>query len=64
MVKDAAGKLGSGARFGDGWGWAFFAGNETVKTVTGDYRIDCLPCHEPVRKQGLQFLQGYPLLRK
>jgi len=64
MVKDAAGKLGSGARFGDGWGWAFFAGNETVKTVTGDYKVDCLTCHEPVRKQGLQFLQGYPLLRK
>jgi len=64
MVKDAAGKLGSGARFGDGWGWAFFAGNETVKTVTGNYKIDCLYCHEPVRKQGLQFLQGYPLLRK
>ena len=64
MVKDAAGKLGSGARFGDGWGWAFFAGNETVKTVTGDYKIDCLNCHEPVRNQGLQFLQGYPLLRK
>src|SRR5262249_3525384 len=64
MVKDAAGKLGSGARFGDGWGWAFFVGNETVKPVTGDYRADCLNCHEPVRKQGLQFLQGYPILRK
>jgi hypothetical protein len=64
MVKDTAGKLGSGARFGDGWGWAFFVGNETVKTVTGDYKVDCLTCHEPVRKQGLQFLQGYPLLRK
>jgi hypothetical protein len=35
-----------------------------VKTVTGDYRVDCLNCHEPVRKQGLQFLQGYPILRK
>ena len=64
MVKDTAGKLGAGARFGDGWGWAFFAGNETVKTVTGNYKVDCLGCHEPARKQGLQFLQGYPLLRK
>lgn len=64
MVKDVAGKLGSGPRFGDGWGWAFFPGNETVKTVTGDYKVDCLTCHEPVRKQDLLYLQGYPVLRK
>src|SRR5262245_18252699 len=64
MVKDSAGKLGSGARFGDGWGWAFFAGNERVKRVTGNYKVACLRCHEPASKQGLHFLQGYPLLRK
>ena len=64
MVKDGAGKLGSGPRFGDGWGWAFYAGTETVKTVTGDYKVDCLGCHEPVRKQDLLYLQGYPVLRK
>ena len=64
MVKDGAGKLGTGPRFGDGWGWAFFKGTETVKTVTGDYKVDCLGCHEPVRKQDLLFLQGYPVLRK
>jgi len=64
MVKDAAGKLGSGPRFGDGWGWAFFAGDETVKTVTGDYRIDCLTCHEPARDQDLLYLQGYPIMKR
>lgn len=63
MVKDAAGALGGGARFGDGWGWAFFKGGETRMTVTGDYRIDCLACHEPARDQGLLYLQGYPALR-
>lgn len=64
MVKDSAGKLGSGPRFGDGWGWAFYKGTETAKTVTGDYKVDCLGCHEPVRNQGLLFLQGYPVLRQ
>ncbi len=64
MVKDGVGKLGNGPRFGDGWGWAFYAGTETVKTVTGNYKIDCLGCHEPVRNQDLLFLQGYPVLRK
>lgn len=64
MVKDGAGKLGSGPRFGDGWGWAFYEGSETAKTVTGDYKIDCLGCHEPVRKQDLLYLQGYPVLKE
>lgn len=64
MVKDSGGKLGSSPRFGDGWGWAFYAGPETTKTVTGDYKVDCLGCHEPVRNQDLLFLQGYPVLRK
>jgi len=64
MVKDAAGTLGRGPRFGDGWGWAFFRGAETRQTVTGDYKVDCLACHEPARDQGLLYLQGYPLLRK
>ncbi|MCL5778068.1 cytochrome P460 family protein [Limibaculum sp. FT325] len=64
MVRDAAGTLGSGARFGDGWGWAFFAGDETRMTVTGDYKVDCLACHEPARDQGLLYIQGYPAVRK
>lgn len=64
MVKDAAGRLGSGPRFGDGWGWAFFEGDEKVKTVTTAYKTDCLTCHEPARNQDLLFLQGYPVLKK
>lgn len=62
MVKDAEGKLGSGPRFGDGWGWAFFAGDETTKTITVDYKVDCLGCHEPARKTDLIYEQGYPVL--
>ncbi len=64
MVKDAAGKLGSSPRFGDGWGWAFYEGGETEKTVTASYKAACLDCHEPARNQDLLFLQGYPLLGK
>lgn len=64
MLKDAAGTRGEGARFGDGWGWAFFEGEETRMTVTGDYKIDCVACHEPARAQGLLYLQGYPVLRR
>lgn len=64
MVKDGAGKLGSGPRFGDGWGWAFYEGGETKRTVTLNYKSGCLSCHEPARGQDLLYLQGYPLLHK
>lgn len=64
MVRDSAGKLGEGPRFGDGWGWAFFPGEETRITDTEDYRDGCLACHEPARDQGLVYLQGYPALRR
>lgn len=64
MVRDAAGALGASSRFGEGWGWAFYTGDETNMTVTGDYKIDCLTCHEPARNQGLIYLQGYPALRR
>src|SRR5262249_16601491 len=47
LVKDSAGKLGTGPRFGDGWGWAFYEGAETKRTVTTNYKTDCLTCHEP-----------------
>ena len=63
MVADPDAKLGEGPRFGDGWGWAFFPGQETRITDTEDYRDACLACHEPARDQGLVYLQGYPALR-
>ena len=64
MVADPDGKLGEGPRFGDGWGWAFFPGQETRITDTEAYRDACLACHEPARDQGLIYLQGYPALRR
>lgn len=69
MVKDSTGKdsmglQGSSPRFGDGWGWAFYEGTETTRTVTTDYKTDCLGCHEPVRATDLVYVQGYPVLRK
>ncbi|MER8634450.1 cytochrome P460 family protein [Mesorhizobium opportunistum] len=64
MVKDKSNKRASvSPLWGDGWGWAFYEGAETQKTVTTDYRGDCLSCHEPARNQGLVYTQGYPILR-
>jgi Cytochrome P460 len=65
MVKRASnGSSASSTRFGDGWAWAFFEGSETQRTVTRDYRADCLSCHEPARSSDLVYVQGYPVLRQ
>lgn len=63
LVKDRSGKLGSGPRFGDGWGWTFFPRDETARTSTTDYKADCLDCHEPARQTDLVYVQGYRVLR-
>lgn len=65
MVKDRGDKYaGQSPLWGDGWGWAFYEGDETANTVTTDYRKDCLGCHEPVRNKDLVYTQGYPVLKR
>ena len=64
MVKDQANKYaGASPLWGDGWGWAFYEGAETKKTISTDYKEDCLGCHEPVRNQDFLHFQGYPILK-
>jgi len=63
MIRDKGGKLtGKNPLWGDGWGWAFFKGEEKKKTVTTDYKADCLGCHQPVKDTNWLFVQGYPVL--
>lgn len=65
MVKDGTDRYaGASGLWGDGWGWAFYEGNETRRTVTTDYRADCLGCHEPARRSDLVYVQGYPVLKR
>jgi Cytochrome P460 len=64
MVKDSKGKLGSGPRFGDGWAWAFYKGNETTQTVTGDFKVDCVGCHQAAKDDDMVHVRLYPLLQR
>jgi len=65
LVKDKTDRYtGKSPLWGEGWGWAFYEGTETQKTVTTDYRKDCLGCHEPARSQDLIYAQGYPVLKR
>jgi len=64
MVKDATNRFPDNPLWGDGWGWAFFNPDNTTKTVSTDFKKDCLACHEPVRSSDLVFTYAYPLLRQ
>lgn len=64
MVKDSEGRFPGNGLWGDGWGWAFFSVDDTVNTVTKDYRAECLACHEPARSTDLIYDHAYPVLRR
>lgn len=63
MVKDSTNQYAEKSKlWGDGWGWAFYEGQETVKTVSTDYNVDCMDCHIPATQTDFNFVQGYPIL--
>ncbi|MGD8327443.1 MAG: cytochrome P460 family protein [Sphingomonadales bacterium] len=64
MVKDGTNKYADKSDlYGDGWGWAFYEGDETTHTVTTDYTVDCMGCHIPAQNTDYLFVQGYPVLK-
>jgi len=62
MVKDTQGRFSSNPLWGDGWGWALVNNDKTFKTVTKNYKTECLGCHIPARETDWIYLSGYPLL--
>ena len=64
MIKDAEGRFKNSKLWGDGWGWALFNAENPTRTVTEDYKDDCLPCHVPAKKDDWIYLRGYPDLKK
>ena len=63
MVKDDKNRFPDNPLWGDGWGWAFFAADDTTATTTKDYRGECLACHEPARGTDLVYVRAYPVLK-
>lgn len=64
MVKDTQNRFPDHPLWGDGWGWAFFGADDTMKTTSTDYRNDCLACHEPARGTDFLYTSAYPVLEK
>jgi|SRR5690348_12120032 len=62
MVKDSKKAHPNNKLWGDGWAWSWFDANNPRKTTSTNYRLNCLPCHEPVRSTDLIYVQGYPPL--
>jgi hypothetical protein len=62
MIKDTKGRFSSNPLWGDGWGWALFNADQPLKTVTHDYKTECLGCHVPARNNDWIYTLGYPLL--
>lgn len=63
MVKDSRGRFKDNKLWGDGWGWALFNSDDPTKTVTKDYKTDCISCHIPAKDSDWIYIQGYPVLR-
>ncbi|MDT7043622.1 cytochrome P460 family protein [Candidatus Nitronereus thalassa] len=73
LVRDTKGRFKSSPLWGDGWGWSFYNADDRVKTVSTDYKVDCIPCHTPAKDLAPRNAQkddkwiytlGYPVLQK
>ena len=64
MVKDSNGRYPGNKLWGDGWGWSWFDADNPSKTVSTDYKANCLTCHVPVRASDWIYVGGYPPLRR
>ena len=62
MVKDTKDSHPGNALWGDGWAWSWFDADNTSKTTSTNYRVNCLPCHVPARATDWIYVQGYPAL--
>ncbi len=73
LVRDTQGRFKSSLLWGDGWGWSLFNPDDLVKTVSKNYKTDCIPCHTPARDLARKnavdedkwiYTLGYPVFQK
>ena len=64
MVKDSKNSYPDNPLWGNGWGWSRFNAGDPLKTVSTNFRIDCLGCHIPAQSTDWVYVKGYPPLRR
>ena len=62
MIKDTNRRFKGNKLWGQGWGWSLFEAADPTKSVTEDFKTDCIPCHVPAKKDDWVYLRGYPVL--
>jgi len=72
LVRDTKGRYKESKLWGDGWGWSLFNAPDTKKTVSTDYKENCIACHLPARDLAGPYTHeedkwiytlGYPVLQ-
>lgn len=63
MVKETKDTHPANALWGDGWAWSWFDADNSLKTTSTNYKVECLPCHVPARATDWVYVQGYPPLK-
>ena len=63
MVKDSTNRYPGNALWGDGWGWSWFDADNSTKTTSTDYRLNCKSCHVPAQATDWIYVDGYPPLK-
>ena len=64
LMKDSKNSHPGNKLWGNGWGWSWFDAANPSKTTSTDYKVNCLPCHEPARASDWIYVQGYPALKQ
>jgi hypothetical protein len=64
MVKDNKGLHPDNKLWGDGWGWSWFDAADASKTMSTNYRLNCLSCHVPAQASEWIYVNGYPPLKR
>ncbi|MEK9627749.1 MAG: cytochrome P460 family protein [Nitrospinota bacterium] len=73
LVRDTEGRFKESKLWGDGWGWSLFNAPDSNKTVSTDYKENCVGCHLPARDLAKAnaheddkwiYTLGYPVLNK
>jgi hypothetical protein len=57
MVRDSKETHPGNKLWGDGWGWSWFDADNTTKTTSTDFKVNCLVCHVPAQADRVDLRQ-------
>lgn len=63
MVKESKDLHPDNKLWGNGWAWSWFNADNPTKTTSTNFKVECLPCHEPARATDWVYVDGYAPLR-